>query len=383
MKIAFDIQLLLKGGKTGIGWYADNILRKLPHEKNNTYQLNCFVHGHQKEKLKNAGIYTKMGYLLNKCSWFNSTIYRCVSMLFYVPYSLFFGGDSDITVFFNYIIPPGLKGKKVVFIYDMVYKAHPETVRGRTKSILNTALKKSCNRADHIFTISQFSKKEIIKYLKIPENKISIINCGVDSSIFHPNYAEGEILSVTKKYKIPRKYLLYLGTLEPRKNIERLILAYSQLKNENINLPKLVLAGGKGWMYDRIFEMIRSLHLEQDVVFTGYINQEDVPILMKGALAFLFPSIYEGFGMPPLEAMACGTPVLVSYTASLPEVVGDAGILVDPYSIESIKRGIELIVRDKDLRSDLSQKGLERAKNFTWERSAQLLHKLLSRLIYT
>lgn len=380
MKISFDVQLLMKNRRTGIGWFAENILRKLPHSEDCDYQLNCFTFGYKPEQLRSIEKFKQNGYVLRKCKWFNDILFRIVSNFMNLPYYLFFGKDSNITVFFNYIIPPGVKGRKVVFIYDMVYKAHPETVRSRTKYMLNSALKKSCDRADHIITISNFSKQEIIKYLKIPENKISIVNCGVDLSIFHPNYEEEEILKTIKKYRLPRNYLLYLGTLEPRKNIERLVQAYFLLKTENPNVPKLVVAGGKGWLYTSIFEIVKSLQMEQDIIFTDYVEQEDVPVLLKGALAFLFPSIYEGFGMPPLEAMACGTPVLVSNAASLPEVVGDAGIFVDPYSIESIKNGIEIMVKDENLRINLSRKGLQRAKRFTWDNSVKIFQSILKQM---
>ncbi len=377
MKISFDAQLLIKGNKTGIGWCAENILMKLPHIEGVKYQLNCFTLGYNTEQLKDIEKYQLLGYLLKKCTWFHDKIYKVLSALGHIPYSFLFGNDSDITVFFNYVIPPGVKGKKIVFIYDMVYKAYPETVRGRTKNILNISLKKSCDRADHIITISEFSKREIIKYLDIPESKITIMPCGVDLSTYHPHYSEQEIKKVNLQYKISGDYLLYLGTLEPRKNIERLVDAYSQLKDEMPNIPKLVLAGGKGWLYNNIFEKVKSLQIGEDVVFTGYVKAEDSPILIKGARAFLFPSIYEGFGMPPLEAMACGTPVLVSNVASLPEVVGDAGIQVDPFSIEGIKSGLKQIIMDLNLRKELSRKGLERVKTYTWDKSVEVVHKVL------
>lgn len=373
MKISFDAQLLIKGNKTGIGWCAENLLMNIPHIEGVDYQLNYFSKGSKVEQIKTLEMYQSNGYHLRQCDWFHNRIYRAISSIAPLPYSLFFGSDSDVTVFFNYIIPPGVTGKKIVFVYDMVYKAYPETVRLRTKNMLKMALKKSCQRADHIITISEFSKKEIIKYLNIYENKISIMPCGVDLSLYHSNYGMEEVLRTLNKYKIPRDYLLYLGTLEPRKNIKRLIEAYSLAKKENIGIPKLVLAGGKGWIYKHIYETINSLNMVNDIVFTGYIPEAEVPILMKGARAFLFPSLYEGFGMPPLEAMACGTPVLVSDAASLPEVVGEAAIMVDPFSVESIKNGIKLITYDESLRNDLSQKGLKRAKQFTWDRSAQIL----------
>lgn len=380
MKVAFDAQLLLKGEKTGIGWCAENILVRMPQYSENNYELNCFILGYNSKQLENIQKYSCLGYHIKKCRWFHDVVYRMIWNFISVPYSIFFGKKSDITVFFNYVIPPGVKGKKITFVYDMGYKAHPETVRRKTRDLLNLALSKSCKRADHIITISEFSKSEIIKYLDIPEDKISIMPCGVDTAVYHPNYSNADIKTVKEKYKLQGDYLLYLGTLEPRKNIERFIQAYAQLKRENPNIPKLVLAGRKGWMYESIFATVKSLQMENDIIFTGYIEACDAPILIKGATIFLFPSIYEGFGMPPLEAMACGTPVLVSNVSSLPEVVGDAGVQVNPFSIDSIKEGMELLITDEQKRMELSCKGLERSKLYTWDRATEIVQKVFQRL---
>ena len=173
-----------------------------------------------------------------------------------------------------------------------------------------------------------------------------------------------------------------MGTLEPRKNIERLVRAYSQLVNEKKegNIPYLVLAGGKGWLYDSIFATVQELKIEDRVIFTGYVEESQVPVLMKGAKAFVFPSLYEGFGMPPLEAMACGTPVLTSAATSLPEVVGESGVLVDPESVESICHGLRELAEDEELCRRLQKEGLERAKLFSWDKTVVPLKQLLERL---
>lgn len=376
MKIAYDAQLLIKGDKTGIGWCAENILMQMPQFIENTYQLNYFSLGYSQEQLQNVKKYANLGYQINDCTWFHNVIYRIMWNFFSVPYSLFFRKSADITFFFNYVIPPGVKGKKIAIVYDMAYKAYPETVRKRTRRLLDIALKKSCKRADHIITISQFSKSEIIKYLNIPEEKITIMPCGVDTTLYHDNYMEEDIQKVLNKYRIQGEYLLYLGTLEPRKNIVRLIKAYAKLKEKESSTPKLVLAGRKGWMFDDIFQIVELLNLVDDVIFTGYVDAEDAPLLIKGAMVFLFPSIYEGFGMPPLEAMACGTPVLTSNTSSLPEVVGDAGILVDPFSIESIQNGMEKLINDNKLRVELAYRGIQRSIRFTWNESVNVLYKV-------
>ncbi len=380
LKIAFDAQLLIKGDKTGIGWCTENILMRMPEVSDNSYELNYFSLGYSKEQLENVAKYSKLGYQINKCAWFHNAVYRIMWNFFSVPYSLFFGKGADVTLFFNYVIPPGVKGKKITIVHDMAYKAYPETVRKRTRQLLTMALEKSCARADKIITVSKFSKQEIIKYLGIDADKIVVMPNGVDFSLYHPDYTEEEVKRVKEMYQIEGKYLLYLGTLEPRKNIERLVQAYAKLKYEMPEAPKLVLAGRKGWMYDCIFETVKSLKLEKDVIFTGYIEAENAPILIKGAEIFLFPSLYEGFGMPPIEAMACGTPVVVSNVSSLPEVVGDAGILVDPFSVESIRDGIKNLISNDILRTKLIKSGLERVKKYTWHQAVMILQDVFSEL---
>lgn len=381
VKVAFDVQLLIKGDKTGIGWCAENILMRMPQYNEYSYQLNYFSLGYSKEQLENVAKYVKFGYHLNKCKWFHDVIYRFIWNYFLIPYKLFFGNRADITFFFNYVIPPGVKGKKITIVHDMAYKAYPETVRKRTRRLLDLALEKSCARADRIITVSEFSKQELIKYLGIRSDKIVVMPNGVDFSLYHPNYEEKEVAKIKKKYSIEGKYFLYLGTLEPRKNIERLILAYAKLIRETNEVPKLVLAGRKGWMYNSIFETVKTLKLENNVIFTGYIEAKDTPILMKGAEIFLFPSLYEGFGMPPLEAMACGTPVLVSNVSSLPEIVGEAGIFVDPFSIDSIEQGLLSLTKNQRIRDELILKGLQRVRKYSWDKAVRIIKNVLDELI--
>ena len=314
-------------------------------------------------------------------SGFSGYLYRAASTFLPVPYSWFFGSKSDITHFFNYIIPPFVHGKKVVTVHDMVYKAFPETVRGRTRFMLEMGLKRSMKRADIIITDSEFSKSEIVKYFPQHEKKIRVVPCGVDLERFHPCTKPERIPEVKRSLEIEGDYFLYLGTIEPRKNLERLIAAYGHLAEKlGKKCPKLVMAGGKGWLNDGIYRRVEKLGLTDKVIFTKYVPSEDLNPLMCGALAFVFPSIYEGFGMPPLEAMACGVPVLASGEASLPEVTGDCAMICDAYSVKSIAKGLYRLCTDEKLRNELSRKGIERAKGFTWERSAEMLKAVYNEL---
>jgi len=239
-------------------------------------------------------------------------------------------------------------------------------------------------RADMIITISEFSKSEILKYFPEHESKIRVVPCGVDLNEFKPCEDPDKIRHCREKYKIDGDYFLYLGTLEPRKNLSNLILGYEKFLKDlepGTKAPKLVLAGGRGWLFDSFFEMVKEKDLGEYVIFTEYIDSEDRTPLMCGALAFTFPSIYEGFGMPPLEAMACGVPVLTSDAASLPEVTGDSAVVVKPDSIEDIAGGLKRLFEDPDLRARLQKEGPERAAMFTWENSARLLYKAYEELL--
>ena len=380
MRIEFDAAPLISDKVTGIGWCEAGqtaaMARLYPE---NRYFYNFFTSGKidRRERVK---AFAEDKIKLNG-SEFSGYLYRAVSAFLPLPYSVFFEKKADVTHFFNYIVPPGVKGKKVVTVHDMVYKAFPETVRGRTKLMLNMGLKKSMKRADIIITDSEFSKSEIIKYFPKYRGKIKVVPCGVDLEKFCPCKDKKHISDVKTSLGIEGEYFLYVGTIEPRKNLKRLITAYNALAKKLSDPPKLVLAGGKGWLYDDIFEEVRRLGLEDKVIFTKYVPSEDMNPLMCGALAFVFPSIYEGFGMPPLEAMACGVPVLTTAEASLPEVTGDCAVICDAYSPKSIAEGLYRLYKDEKLRAELSRRGIERAKSFTWERSAKALYKIYKELL--
>lgn len=379
MNITFDAVPIISDKITGIGWcevgQTQAVARLFPQ---NNYKYSFFTSG-KNSRIKQAEKFAESNIKLNY-SDFSGYLYRGISTFLPFPYSAFFGKNSDITHFFNYIVPPFVHGKKVVTIHDMVYKAFPETVRGRTKFMLEMGLKKSMKRADIIVTDSEFSKSEIIKYFPEYSQKIRVVPCGVDCEKFKPCDNPKEISRVKKSLGINSDYFLYVGTIEPRKNLVRLIKAYKVFTKHVENPPELVLAGAKGWLCDDIYKLVKKLDLERKVIFTKYVPSEDMTPLMCGAIAFVFPSLYEGFGMPPLEAMACGVPVLASGEASIPEVVGDCAVICDAYSVKSIAKGLYRLYKNPDLCRDLSLRGLERSKQFTWERSAEKLYSIYEEL---
>lgn len=221
---------------------------------------------------------------------------------------------------------------------------------------------------DAVITDSQTSKADIVRYLKVPASKVQVIYPGV-SAVYFPSPVD-TVTKVRAQYSLPDGYILFVGSVEERKNLHRLLHACAQLWQAG-ERRSLVVVGPHKWKYAKIIETLRELNLEQHVIFTGYVSDSDLPALYTGADLFVFPSLYEGFGLPPLEAMACGTPVVCSNAASLPEVVGDAAITVDPYDVEGLAEAMHCVLTDADLQEKLRKRGLKQARQFTWERTAR------------
>ena len=379
MKLAVDAQPLLDAEKTGVSWYTKMMTQYICADQSVQLQLNYAGYRQYWKRKKIVDCYRERGIKVRH-SWLPVRVRRKMEKFCPISYSFIFGGNPDVTIFFNFEVPYGAIGKMMVVVHDMTYKVFPETVSEETKSWLNEIMERTCERADMIVTVSDYSKKEIIKYLNVNPQKVQVIPCGVDLERYTERYAENDVIRARQAYHIPEKYLLYIGTLEPRKNIERLIEAYAQLVKKEAKTPVLVIGGKKGWMYEKIFSRVKEQGIEAYVIFTGYLADEDVPLLMKGAIAFVFPSLYEGFGMPVLEAMACGTPVITSNTASLPEVVGQAGLLVDPYNVTEIAEAMERVIKDDIMRNTMRSRGLIQVRNYTWKNSAEKMKKLYHQL---
>lgn len=265
-----------------------------------------------------------------------------------------------LPVYFDNI--PYLKnGKNILTIHDLVPLFNPEISMEGLSDYYNR-LKNELYKIDMFIAVSEHTKKDIMKYLDVPEHKIRVIYEAADESYKPVKDHSG----IKKKYGLD-KFILSVGTLEPRKNIPNLIKAFGKLNRRDY---KLVITGKKGWKYEEIFRLVESLGLGDRIKFLGYILDEELPALYSAAELFVYPSLYEGFGLPPLEAMACGTPVIVSNRSSLPEVVGDAGILIDPEDTDGIAEAMEKILQQPSLRKELSEKGLQQAKKFSWSKCA-------------
>jgi glycosyltransferase involved in cell wall biosynthesis len=233
-------------------------------------------------------------------------------------------------------------------------------------------------RSDIVLTDSEFSKKEIIKYTGCLDNKIFIVYNAVNLNVFRKIEDIKLLKKVKNIYKLPEKFILFVGNVKPHKNLKGLLLAYKKLNSFDF---KLVIVGKKEGFITGDNELSKLINtsdlLKKNVIFTGYVKDDDLPFIYNLASIFVFPSLYEGFGIPPLEAMACGCPCVVSNAASLPEVCGDSAYYVNPYDVEDIARGIETVLNDEKLRNDLIKKGFENIKRFSWEESAKKIIQIM------
>ncbi|WP_303851560.1 glycosyltransferase family 1 protein [Seleniivibrio woodruffii] len=270
----------------------------------------------------------------------------------------------------NNILENYFKSKSVLFtLHDISVIRHPQWHPAQRVELFKKRLMNSVKRADMIITDSMFSKNEILDYFNLPECAVKAIHLGYDTMLFHniKNSAAAENLKI--KYTGGRDFILFSGSLEPRKNLSGLIKAYLSLPNSIKNNYKLLLVGGDGWNNNEIHELIDVN--KDNVLRAGYINYDELANLYRAASVFAFPSHYEGFGLPPLEAMACGCPVLVSSNSSLPEVCGDAAHYVHAESIESIREGLVKVLTDSTYAAALSRAGLEQCKKFSWDTTAE------------
>lgn len=266
--------------------------------------------------------------------------------------------------------------KTIVTIHDLGAEFLAEYHQFPQKYYLNWATEYVARHASHIIAVSESTKKDLVKQFKVDPKRITVIYEAVDANKFSPQGIK-EVEQTKKELGITKKYLLFVGTVQPRKNLLRLIEAFSKLENKNL---ELVLAGKPGWLFEEIYEAPKKFNVEGRVKFVGYVKDDQLPALYSGAEMFVFPSLFEGFGLPILEAMACGIPVLTSNISSMPEVSGRNAVLVNPNKINEISRGIESLLKDKSLYKKLSDSGRKWASKFTWEETARETIKVFEKV---
>ncbi len=279
-------------------------------------------------------------------------------------------------------LPPTKVCKYIVTLHDLssftFAKSYPLVRRLYYQYLILNAIR----QADYIVTISQATKQDLIRLFSVPEQKIRVIYNGV-GAYFQPISNKDQLYQVKEKYRLPDKFIFTIGVMEPKKNTEGLIRAYAKLKknhlvSDNLHSYKLVIGGSRryGWKNSKIFHLIQSLNLRDDVSFTDLIEPKDLPAIYNLAELFVFPSFYEGFGLPVIEAMACGTPVITSNLSCLPEITGDAAILVNPYDTGDIANKIQEILNNENQRLQMIEKGFLNTKRFSWETASEQILKL-------
>ncbi|MCS6950351.1 MAG: glycosyltransferase family 4 protein [bacterium] len=278
-------------------------------------------------------------------------------------------GRVDVLFSPAFVLPRWWKGVGVVTVHDLNFEVSPQTIHPFRRAYLRRMTRWSVQRAKRVIAISGATASDILRLYGMPSEKVVVIPYGLDA-MFNPHHARALEPAVRQRYALPARFLLFVGTLEPRKNLPRLLEAFA-LAQQQAELPPLVLAGAPGWQHQKIRALAQRLNIEERVVFAGYIPREHLPGVYAAATALLYPSLYEGFGLPPLEAMGCGTPVLASNTSALPEVVGDGGLLVNPLHVSEIAEGILRLALEEELRQQLAERGIARARRFRWDEAAR------------
>ncbi len=347
----------------GAGNYIIHLIRALA-SLSNEYQFTIFAH-HSGRDLIDSPPSSRMNWVLipdkspaRRLVWEQVTFPRLVRQ-----------SRVGLLHSLHYTRPLFLACSSVVTFHDMTFFLYPHLHTRSKRIFFPSAIRLSARLADALIAVSENTKNDAIRLLGVPGDKITAIPHGVGEE-FHPITDARLLDDIRLKFSLPQDFILNVGVVEPRKNLTLLLKSYQQLHSQGISLP-LVIVGGLGWMYEDVFRQVESLGIKEQVYFTGYVPDHDLPIIYNLARVFVYPSIYEGFGLPPLEAMACGTPVITTAVSSMPEHVADAGILIPPQDENALTNALQKLINDSTLQEELSSKGPERASQFTWKRTAQ------------
>lgn len=384
MRIGIDIRSLAAGRRTGVEEYTIGLLRELfrmggEHE----YVLFFNAWGKAEPDLSWAEGFSNVSVkrfripnkLLNLSLWYLKR-----------PFLDQLIGGVDVFFMPNLNFAAFSKGVKVIVTaHDLSFEFFPETF-SRKQRLWHFAVnfRSLLRRANAVIAVSKSTKDDLVTRYGIPETKIHVIHSGIDERFAPMDRNDLSLLAVQEKYHLPYKFILYLGTIEPRKNLGALLSAFEVLHRaavgEDLARYELVLAGRPGWKYEELFRSIDRSPIKEKIRVLGFVEDSDKPALYNLASVFVYPSLYEGFGFPPLEALACGTPVIASHSASLPEVVGEAGVLIDPYRPDEILQALRGVLGDKTYQATLRERALAKRRYFTWYQAGQSFLDLLRKM---
>ena len=369
MKIAIDVRKLRD---YGIGTYVRNLLRHLSRlDKDTEYLLLC--------RVEDSGIAEELGENFRAIAE-PSRPYSASEQL-RIPLDL---RREKVDLFHapHYVLPPLTPCKSVVTIHDCIHLRFPQYLPNRLAyGYARTSLWIATHRASRVMTVSEASKRDILRYFRIPQAKVDVIYNAIDERYGEPPSAD-EISRVQERYQLNAPYVLYAGNIKPHKNLERLIEAFHALRQDpDLAHVKLLIIGDEISKYATLRRAVHKYKLHKHVRFFGFVQDKTLAVLYRLARVFVFPSLYEGFGLPPLEAMASGTPVITSDVSSLPEVVGDAALLIDPLDPAAIAEAMRRVLMDSDLHEDLRQKGFKRVREFSWDRSIRRVREIYGEVL--
>ena len=344
----------------GISWYIFNLLRHLP-AADTAVRYTAFV--------SDPDFQPQNGLAVQRSSLpAKHPIARILWEQTALPPALKKSG-ADLLHALAFVSPLANRLPTVLTIYDLSFVRFPQLFRPFNRWYLRTFSRISARRADAVIAISESTRRDVISAFGVNPNRVHTVYCGADE-IFRPLPAE-TIAAFRAEKNLPARFIFRLGTIEPRKNVEGVIRAYAAWRQRDPSAPLLVIGGGKGWYYRQVFRLVESLGLAEHIRFPGYIPQDELPLWYNAASVFVYPSHFEGFGLPVLEAMACGTPVVTSDVSSLPEVAGDAALLVSPSDTDGLSRAMARAFDDAALAQSLRERGLRRAGQFSWEKTAR------------
>jgi len=360
LKICIDIQPAI-AQRAGVGHYTRSLVEHLgAFRENDTVRLFYFDFQRRGVSFSTPGMEHKA---VHWCP--GRLAQQCWKRLQRPPFD-WLAGQADVYHFPNFIIPPLAAGRTIVTIHDVSFLRYPEFAESRNLAWLSTRISDTVQRANAIITDSRFSAQEIIEHLSAQPEKVFPIHLGISNRLSPPDADHVELFR--RKMSLDRPYLLTVGTLEPRKNLEFLITVFEHMTGFD---GRLVLAGMRGWKYESILNRMKNSTRAGDIQYLEYVSDEDLPFLYGGAELFLFPSIYEGFGLPPLEAMSCGTAVIASSAGPLPEVLGDGALLIHDFDAERWASEAMNIISDTSLKKTWIDKGHRQAAHYTWQETAR------------